>query len=98
MSKPFSLRWPAELVQRIDDERGLVPRSAWLRAVAEERLGLAPHRSVTPAGDGSRPVGSRRPARDVTTPERVADVQPSKYDLDMERQRKLNARKGATKR
>lgn len=53
-----SISLPADLVARIDEDRGDVPLSTWLRRAAESRLDVPPIgggvRAVTPQVPGSR--------------------------------------------
>lgn len=38
LPKAVNVRWPPDLLQRIDAARGIVPRSAWIRRAAEREL------------------------------------------------------------
>jgi hypothetical protein len=39
MALPVSFRWDEGFVKRIDEARGDVPRSVWVRRAVEEKLG-----------------------------------------------------------
>jgi hypothetical protein len=72
-SKRVELLWPAGLVDRIDRERGLVSRSAWMRQAVEKALGGSGSGDTlsvaSPRGSGSvkevapaeHPASSRAP-------------------------------------
>lgn len=76
------------------------------RALCNERHATG---HVTPAPDKSRPVGTRRPARDATSPEPIGKLVDAtghetpvsrpltKQELDIQRQRKLNTKKKGMK-
>lgn len=38
MSQPLSFRWDEEFVARIDEARGLIPRSTFIRAAVEKEM------------------------------------------------------------
>lgn len=69
------------------------------RALCNER-----HAALATGNTGPAPPRTPRPARDATSPEPIAaapantERRLSKQELDMQRQQKLNAKKGATKR
>jgi hypothetical protein len=77
----FSIRFPVELLERIDTERGSGSRTAWLRAAAEEKLS-SPKAQKRPgaSSSSSRPKPPGRPkAVPKTTPRaasKKADFKP----------------------
>jgi hypothetical protein len=81
-----TIRIPDELKERIDSHRpATVSREAWVRAACERALPpLRPDvgKLIDTATGHETPV--RRP--------------PTKQELDLQRQQKLNVKKGATKR
>lgn len=64
MAQPLSFRWPKDLIARIDQARGLVARSAWLKDAAETKLAGEP----VDVGNG----GARSEAKDPLRHEPVA--------------------------
>jgi hypothetical protein len=62
MSQPLSFRWDKAFIERIDDARGLIPRSAFVRDAVERKL-----EATSAAGDEkSAPIPSTSDARTVS--------------------------------
>jgi hypothetical protein len=78
-SQPLSFRWDAEFVARIDQVRGLVPRSTFVRAAVEDALaeheGTVSSVALGAVFSGGN-TGSSRPRHSVTC--RCAMCKPPK--------------------
>lgn len=57
MALPVSFRWDEEFIARVDEARGDVPRSTWIRRTVEMRLAgeLSPQWVVTRSGSAPPP-------------------------------------------
>lgn len=58
-----NFKMPLDLLSRVDEARGLIPRAAWLRQAAEEKCAReeGPYRMPGLPGDSTR--GGEPPAR-----------------------------------
>jgi hypothetical protein len=83
----FEMRVPPGLLGRLDEARGHESRASFVRRALERAL------AVETVGSGTHPVGAVRPA-----PVRASGVPPAAFDARdaaMERQRKLNEKRGS---
>lgn len=72
----LSISLPDALVARVDEMRGDVPRSLWIRRRLEERIGFG----VGDAEHGTAFIGGAAPIQEPPTPELERSPTPSRED------------------